>query len=181
MKRAKNKSKKPMNKKAKKNIKAKPEKPTVKLMKDLQRLAQLLQVHQIELEHQNQELRIAQEELEVSRNKYVNLFDFSPIPYFTLDPDSIIKEVNISASNMFGIDRSKLIGKHFITYIPLTERDIYNSFLKTVFSSPEKQTCELHVMNKNKRVFHVRLEGLEVVNILESDRKYQVALIELTK
>ena len=56
MKRAKNKSKKPMNKKAKKNIKAKPEKPTVKLMKDLQRLAQLLQVHQIELEHQNQEL-----------------------------------------------------------------------------------------------------------------------------
>ena len=82
---------------------------------------------------------------------------------------------------MFGIDRNKLIGKHFITYIPLTERDIYNSFLKTVFSSPEKQTCELHVMNKNKRVFHVRLEGLEVVNILESDRKYQVALIELTK
>ena len=172
---------KTMNKKAKKKIEAKPEKPTIKLMKDLQRLAHLLQVHQIELEHQNQELRITQEELEVSRNKYVNLFDFSPIPYFTLDLDGIIKEVNLNASKMFGIDRNKLMGKHFIAYIPLAEKDIFNSFVQTVFNSPVKQSCELKVMNKDKRAFPVRLEGLEVVDTLESDRKCQVALIDLTK
>jgi PAS domain S-box-containing protein len=159
----------------------KPEKPNVKLVKDLQKLAQLLQIHQVELEHQNQELRIAQEELEVSRNKYVNLFDFSPISYFTLDQNGIIQEVNINASKMFRIDRNKLIGKPFTTFIPLAERNIYNSFLKAVFSSHVKQSCELNVMDKNKSLFHVRVEGLEVVNILESDRKCQVALIELTK
>jgi PAS domain S-box-containing protein len=174
-------AKKILNTKAKKKIEAKPEKPDVKLIKDLQRSAQLLQIHQIELEHQNQELRIAQEELEVSRNKYVNLFDFSPIPYFTLDQDGVIKEVNICASTMLGIDRNKLIAKHFSAYIPFAERSMFFSFIKNVFSSSEKQTCELKVMDKNKRIFQVRADGLEVIDILESDRKCQIAIIELKK
>jgi PAS domain S-box-containing protein len=181
MKRALKELQKTMNKKAQKKIGAKLKKPTVKIIEDVERLVQLLQIHQVELEHQNQELKITQEELEVSRNKYVNLFDFSPVPYFTLDKDGIIKEVNISASKMFGIDRNKLMGKHFMMFVPLAERDIFNSFVKTVFNSPVKQSCELKVMNKDKRVFHVRLEGLEVVDTLESDRKCQVALIDLTK
>ena len=69
-----------MNNKSKKKIETKSKNPPIKIIEDVQRLVQLLQVHQVELEHQNQELRMAQEELEVSRNKYVNLFDFSPIP-----------------------------------------------------------------------------------------------------
>jgi len=127
---------KTVNKKVKKNIKPKSKKPAVEKIEDVKRLVQLLQVHQIELEHQNQELRITQEELEISRNKYVNLFDFSPIPYFTLGMDGIIKEVNLSASKMFGIDRSKLIGKRFPSLIPQNEKDIFNSFIKTVFAFP---------------------------------------------
>jgi hypothetical protein len=50
-----------------------------------------------------------------------------------------------------------------------------------VFNSPEKQSCELNVMNKDKRVFHVRLEGRELTDTLESIRTCQVALIDLTK
>jgi PAS domain S-box-containing protein len=147
----------------------------------VQRLVHLLQVHQIELEHQNQELRIAQAELEVSRNKYVNLFDFSPIPYFTLDSQSIIREVNLSASKMFEIDRNKLIGKHFITFVSSDERDIFYSFIKTVFKSPLKHSCELNVMNKNKRLFHVQLDGLMIEDSLDSVQKCQVGLVDLTE
>ena len=147
----------------------------------VQRLVHLLQVHQIELEHQNQELRIAQAELEVSRNKYVNLFDFSPIPYFTLDPDGIIREVNLSASKMFEIDRNKIIGKHFITFISTDERDIFHSFINTVFKSPVKHSCELNVMNKNKRLFHVQLDGLMIEDSLDSVQKCQVGLVDLTE
>src|ERR1035437_10823806 len=124
---------KTINKKVKKKNEPKPKKPAVEKIEDVKRLVELLQVHQIELEHQNQELRITQEELEVSRNKYVNLFDFSPISYFTLNPDGIIKEVNLSASKLLGIDRSKLIGKKFISYIPLDEKDVFNSFITHVF------------------------------------------------
>lgn len=165
----------------KKTSSPKPEKPVPKKMEDIQRLVHLLQVHQIELEHQNQELRIAQEELEASRNKYVAFFDFSPIPYFTLDAEGMIKEVNLSASNMFGIARGKLIGKRFQSYITLYEKDIFDVFIQTLFTTHEKQTCELNITNKDKSVFHVHMEGLEIEDTLEPELKCQVALIDLTE
>jgi PAS domain S-box-containing protein len=180
MKRTKKEPGKIVIKKAKKKIEPKIKKPAEKI-EDVRRLVHLLQVHQVELEHQNQELRIAQEELEVSRNKYVNLFDFSPIPYFTLDPVGKIMEVNLSASKMFGIDRKILIGKRFSSFILIDEKDIFNSFIKTVFASPVKHSCELKVMNKDKRVLSVLLEGLKLDDMLESGPKCQVALIDLTE
>jgi PAS domain S-box-containing protein len=181
MNRTKKESGKIVIKKAKKKIEPKPKKTSVEKIEDVKKLVHLLQVHQIELEHQNEELRIAQEELEVSRNKYVNLFDFSPIPYFTLDPIGKIMEVNLSASKMFGIDRKILIGKRFSSFIPMDEKDIFNSFIQTVFTSPVKHSCELKVMSKDKRVFSVLLEGLKLDDTLESDPKCQVALIDLTE
>jgi len=170
-----------VKKSVKKKTKPKAKKPEAKQLDDVQRLVYLLQVHQVELEHQNEELRIAHEELEVSRNKYVNLFDFSPTPYFTLNPEGIIKESNLSASKMFGVDRNKLIGKHFDTFISIDERDIYNSFINTVFNSIEKHSCELRILNKDKREFHVLLEGLVLEDVLGSEKKCQVALIDLTE
>ncbi|GEM_PF-3479499 len=172
---------KTMNKKAAKKARSKPRKPVVQKKENVQELVELLQVHQIELKHQNQELKIVEEELEVSRNKYVNLFDFSPIPLFVLDLDGSIKGVNLCASKVLGFDRNKLMGKHFIAYIPIAERDVYKSFMSIVFKSPESQSCELNVMNKDKRVFHVRLEAREIADTLESERTCQVALIDLTK
>jgi PAS domain S-box-containing protein len=172
---------KTMNKKVRNKTRIKPRKPVVQKKEDVQKLVELLQVHQVELEHQNQELKIVEEELEVSRNKYVNLFDFSPIPLFVLDLEGSIKGVNLCASTMLGFDRNKLLGKHFIAYIPIAERDVYKSFMTIVFSSPVKQSCELNIMNKDKRIFHVRLEARELTDTLESDRTCQVALIDLTK
>jgi PAS domain S-box-containing protein len=148
---------------------------------DVQRLVYLLQVHQVELEHQNEELRLVQEELEASRDKYVNLFDFSPIPYFTLNADGIIKEVNLSASRMFGYDRKKFVGRNFKTHLVLEERDVFHIFLNSIFDSSIKQSCEVRVTNKAKREFQVLLEGLKLTTESESEPTCQVALIDLTE
>ena len=163
--------------------KVKPKVPTQAREKfaDVQRLVQLLQVHQTELEHQNIELRIAQEELEVSRNKYVNLFDFSPTPYFTLNKDGIIREVNLSASKMLGFDRNKLIGKRFNSFTLADENDIFNSFINDIFNSSVKHSCELTIVNKVKQQFKVLLEGLELGDALEPEKTCQVALIDMTE
>ena len=99
----------------KKKNEPKIKKPVKEKIEDVQKLLHLLQVHQVELEHQNEELRLTQKELEESRNKYVNLFDFSPIPYFTIDENGTIKEVNLSAGKMLALDRKKIIGKNFIS------------------------------------------------------------------
>jgi PAS domain S-box-containing protein len=181
MKSAKKELTKTVKKKEKKSVKLKAKKHAANDDEDVKKLVHLLQVHQIELEHQNEELRIAQEELEVSRNKYVNLFDFSPIPYLALDEGGVIKEVNLIAGKMFGIDRSKLIGKHFASYILPHERDIFNSFIVSVFNFSVKESCELKITGKDKRILHVRLEGIELKDALEPDKKCQVALIDLTE
>lgn len=156
-------------------------KPAAEKFDDVNRLVHLLQVHQVELEHQNQELRITQEELEESRNKYVNLYDFSPIPYFTIDHNGKIVEVNLSASKMFGYDRKRLIGKQLISFVQLMERDIYNYFFNALFSSDIKHTCELILMNKEKNKFYVRLEGIKLEDTNEPDQKCQIAVIDLTE
>ncbi|MCX6133936.1 MAG: PAS domain-containing protein [Ignavibacteriales bacterium] len=181
MNQAKNKSKAKIARTAKVQRQRRPKKPAVGKNEEVEKLIHLLQVNQIELEHQNQELRIAEQELEVSRNKYVNLFDFSPIPYFVLGVDGVTKEVNVSASTMFGVDRSKLVGKHFIAYVPLDERDVFNAFVKSVFTSPVKQSCKMKVFTKDKVVRHVQLEGVKLDNIFEPDQQCHIAIIDLTE
>lgn len=147
---------------------------------EMSKLVHLLQVHQVELEHQNHELRLAQEELEASRNKYVNLFDFSPIPYFTLNNEGKIRDVNLNAAKMLGIDRKNLISKNFNTFIPLMERDKLNLFIRDIFNFNIKQTCEIAVINKKKEIFNVRLEGLAFEDENEEEIKCEIALIDLT-
>ncbi len=148
---------------------------------DMQKFVELLQINQIELEHQNEELRITEEELEASRNKYVNLFDFSPIPYFALDPDGIIKKVNLNGAKMFGVDRSKLNERSFLQFIPYEDKNIFISFIKTVFTSSEKQSCKVKVVSKDKRVFFVLMEGVTLNYGSEAEQRCQVALIDQTE
>lgn len=181
MKRTKKESKKNITKKVKKKIGSKSKKSAADEIKVVQKLVHLLQVNQIELEHQNQELRITEEELEASRNNYVNLFDFSPIPYFALDPDGNIKKVNLNGGKMFGIDRSKLIGKKFIAYIAPEDMKTINTFINTIFSSSGKQSCKAKVVSSDKRIFHVLLEAVKLDDTPESEQRCQIALIDLTE
>ena len=138
-------------------------------------------MNQVELEHQNQELRIAEEELEASRNKYVNLFDFSPIPYFTLDMSGVIREVNLCAAKMLGVDRKRLIGRNFVAHIPNEDKNVFNSFTRAMFQSAEKQSVKLRVIGKDKREFYVAMEGVKSSDTLEPELRCQIALIDLTE
>jgi PAS domain S-box-containing protein len=180
MKPSKKKPRKLISAKRKKQRGAKPKETAVGITEKTRKLVYLLEVNQVELEHQNQELRIAEEELEASRNKYVNLFDFSPIPYFALDVEGIIKEVNLSAGRMLGLDRNKLVNKQIGAFISSEDRDTFRAFLASIFSSFAKQSCNVKVINKEKRLLPVLLEGIMSTNTLEPDGRCQIALIDLS-
>jgi two-component system, chemotaxis family, sensor kinase Cph1 len=158
----------------------KPKKPAPVTSEHTRKLIHLLEVSQVELEHQNQELRIAEAELEASRSKYVNLFDFSPIPYFALDVDGVIREVNLSAGRLFGFDRSKLAGKRISAFMPPEDRGPFAAFLARIFTSSDKQSCNVKVINKDKHVLHVLLEGIKSNDTLEPEERCQIALIDLS-
>ena len=84
-----------------------------------------LQVHQIELEMQNDELRRIQGELERTRDRYSDLYDFSPVGHFTMSETEIIEEANLTISSMLGIERSALIGKSFTRFVLREDQDIF--------------------------------------------------------
>lgn len=149
-------------------------------VEEIQELIQLLQIHQIELEHQNEELRATQQELEISRNRYILLFDLSPIPYFILDKNSLIKDVNISGSKILDIVKKRLINKNISFFIPQKERYEFGKFINSLFDSHEKQTCEITLINKNKKIFEVIIEGIVLEDNIDEVQTCQIAIIDFT-
>ncbi len=132
---------------------------------ELHRLIYELQVHQIELEVQNDQLRRAQAEIEESRQKYADLYDFAPVGYITLDEAGFIEEINLSGSQMLGTDRSFLIGKPFITFLKLPDLNSFTKYLHQSFKTEEKTTIELNltlrrgILSVQMTSVPVRVEG----------------------
>jgi len=82
-----------------------------------------LQVHQVELEMQNETLRQAQIDLEESRDRYVDLYEFTPLGYLTLTSDGLISEINLTGARLLGVERKRLLQKCFTTFVIPEDRD----------------------------------------------------------
>jgi PAS domain-containing protein len=80
---------------------------------DMRQLLHELKVHQIELELQNEELRRAQLAIEQARDRYVDLYDYAPVAYFTLDIKGFITETNLTAVRLFGMEVEAFIKSPF--------------------------------------------------------------------
>ncbi|WP_375434337.1 PAS domain S-box protein [uncultured Hymenobacter sp.] len=128
----------------------------------MQRLIQELQTHQIELEMQYEELLLAQTEAETARAAYVDLYDFAPIGYLTLDANGIIQQLNLSAAQLLGVERQYLVRKRLETFMAEWERVVFGRFLKTLLATDERQTCELRFARANKGIIYVQLAGYRV-------------------
>jgi PAS domain S-box-containing protein len=82
-----------------------------------------LQVHQIELEMQNEELRRTQIELDGARSRYFDLYDLAPVGYCTLSETGLVVEANLTACMMFGVSRHSLISKPISRFIHKSAQD----------------------------------------------------------
>ena len=84
---------------------------------DARKVVHELQVHQIELEMQNEELRQAQGTIIASQERYADLYDFAPVGYFTFDHMGLITEVNLTGASLLGIERGQLSKKPFSLFV----------------------------------------------------------------
>ena len=153
---------------------------------DVVRLVHELHVHQIELEMQNEELRKTHSELEeskhkveISRQKYSNLYNFAPAGYITLNKDGIIKKVNLAAADMLGSENEDLIEAKLYSFIPDENKDNLFLHLRKAFETSEKQTCEIKLMGKNSEQTYAQVESIVVDE--NTEKVSRTILTDITK
>lgn len=112
---------------------------------DVEALVTELQVHQIELEIQNEELRDAQAELAQVRDRYTELYNFAPVGYLTLDGRGVVRESNQTAAKILGIQRRELVGHNVARWVVPEDADGWYLYLQNVANSEESVTTELRL------------------------------------
>ncbi|MGB4499275.1 MAG: PAS domain-containing protein [Methylococcaceae bacterium] len=136
-----------------------------------------LQIHQIELELQNEELRQTQVLLEESRDRYFDLYEFAPIGYFTLTMEGVISSCNLTGAELFNIsDRAKLVNRRFASYVMSEDVERWNLYFLRVKQHNEQknQHIELKIKRPNKTFFQARLDTK-----LDTQKQVRVALSNL--
>ncbi len=118
-----------------------------------------LQVHQIELKIQNEELRLAQSELEAARTRYYDLYDLAPVGYCTLSRKGLILKANLAASNLLGKGRGELNKQPLSRFIFPEDQDIYYFFRKQLFETEQPQECEVRMLGPDEIPFWVWLHA----------------------
>jgi signal transduction histidine kinase len=123
-----------------------------------------LEVHKLELQMQNDEMRVTRDRAEKAAAMYSNLYeaiyDFSPAGYFSISSDGIIEELNLNGAKMLGKDRSDLIKSNFRLFLTQASLPGFNLFLQQMFETGYKQGCEVQLISNSSSSAYFYLEGI---------------------
>ncbi len=120
---------------------------------DTRRLLHELQVHQIELEMQNAELQECRNQAETLLDKYVELYDFAPVGYFSLDEKGRILEVNLTGAALLGVVRSRLVSRLLPRFAAPPFKPVLLDLLDKVFAGSGKQVGEVRLRKEDGSTF----------------------------
>lgn len=128
-----------------------------------------LQVHQVELEIQNEELRRAQGALEASRDQYLQLYNDAPVGYLTLDAGGIIRHANQTFANMVGLNKINILDKSFFPFIAPESRDVVMGRFKAFFKHPGTKSMDARLQTRDDAPLWVRIEGKTIPPVAGRD------------
>jgi len=117
-----------------------------------------LQVHQIELEMQNDELRRSQLALEESRDRYIDLYDFAPLGYLSVDDKGWIAEANLTAATLLGLERWQLLRQRFTSFVLADDRVRWLRLFPELRAADGVQQVELTLLHRDGSVLPVRMD-----------------------
>lgn len=162
---------------------------------DLREAVHELQVHQIELELQNEELQRTQLELDQARTRYFDLYDLAPIGYCTLNAKGVLTEANQTLATLLGMAQAELVERPLSLFVLKEDRDIYYLFSKPLFKSIatvqqhqeqtgveksfESPACELRMIKKDETIFWAHLK-MSVVHWPEQQPEFRVSLSDVS-
>jgi two-component system, cell cycle sensor histidine kinase and response regulator CckA len=147
-----------------------------------------LQVHQIELQMQNDELRNIHNQLEISRAQYIDLYDVAPIGYCTLNQDGMLTEANLTAAQLLGVNKNSLINSPVTNFVAKEYQDVYyhfrKQFIRREMNPPApptmNDTVELKMKRENAKPFLARLEVRPAL-IGDKEIHYRLLISDITE
>lgn len=156
--------------------------------KEADQLIHELQVHQIELEMQNEQFQRVQTELEDARKRYFDLYELAPVGYCTLNEFGVIVQTNLTAALMLGHHQATLLQNKLSAFIIYEDQDIYYLYIKQLLQSGSNPICELRMFKANQTLFWANLtttivrdsnnspQWQVVVNDISERKKYEIQL-----
>jgi PAS domain S-box-containing protein len=147
---------------------------------DARRLRHELEVHQIELEMQNEELKESRNRMERLLEKFEDFYDFAPVGYFSITEPGVIVEVNLTGAALLGVERSRLIHQLLPNFIVPADRPAVLAFLQRVFAGAGKQVCEATILRKNGLPFWADIQGVSALSASDARKWCRVVISDMS-
>lgn len=141
------------------------------------RLLQELEIHRIELQLQNEELRQARATAEAALARYTELYDFAPVGYFSLAPNGVIQKANIAGADLLGVPRALAVGRRFAEFIDAPCVALFADFLERVFEGRGGVSRELTLISPGSAPVLTRIDG----SLDPSGRVCHAVLLDITQ
>lgn len=147
---------------------------------DSARLVHELEVHRIELEMQNAELRAARDEVEAALERCTDLYERAPCGYFSVDEHGTVLEANLAGAALLGTERARVVPCRLDQFITPASRPDFRAFLQRVFERTEKQFCEVSIRRGDDVVVWADLQAAQAAAPRGATRWCRVSASDIT-
>lgn len=147
---------------------------------EMEQLKDAMQAQEWDLEIQYRAMRDIVAELEESRDRYADLYDFSPVGYVTFDAKGCITEINLSGAMLLGLERSRLIGVPMTVFVDKADLKSFLEHLRTARLSGQKAITECRLSSKNTKVKYTQFITMTVPGVGGEGLQYRTAIADIT-
>jgi two-component system sensor kinase FixL len=148
---------------------------------EAQALVHELQVHQVELEMQNDSLRDAQHELANALDRYTELYDQAPVAFLSIAANGQILQANETAARMFGVNLGTLLGSKIWRFVAESFRDTVYLHLRELLSEQASaHHCEVEMLRADESTFWACLQSTPA-KYGPDQRKIRTAVIDISE
>jgi PAS domain S-box-containing protein len=169
-----------LRKRAEKKLASRPRRDVLSGI-DALKLVHELQVHQIELEMQNEELLHAAAAVDESRARYSDLYDFAPAGYATIDDRGIVLEANLTFARMMGHERGFMLHRQFSSFVAPQDREFFKTYIQRLISADNKTAFEIKLARKDNSIFDAQIETAGLKNSDASAQHFLLAILDVSE
>src|SRR5215469_3493301 len=120
--------------------------------------------------------------LDHAARRYADLYDFAPTGYVSFDRSGRIEEINLTAAQLFGMPRERLIGMPFMVFVARGDTELFLHHLLRCRCSDTRVESELQLKDVKHKIIHAVLSSTPVLaSVRNGALLYQTAIVDVTE